>query len=427
MKTSDIFGISKTVHMESYIDRKSLDTRFKRLLNRDKHIALKGASKSGKSWLRQHCLADANVVQCRLGETRDEIFTEALGNLGISIESSYEDETLFKGSINGQAELGAKILAKVSADAGIEIEKSKTTSKQNLWFRLENLKFISDVIISSEKRLVIEDFHYLSLEERKKFAFDLKTLWDYGCFVIIIGVWTQTNLLTSMNSDLSGRIEELSILWSENDLRNVIIKGSQNLNIEIDDTIIRKLISDSYSNVGILQSLLLYPIEDVADIEESTSNKQFILELEQYSIAAQLYAKQLDGLYQQFAATLSRGIKKRKKSTGIYALAMQAIVESNDDKMIDGLPRDEIYEIAHKKEQRVQKGNLKTVLAKLEDLQIDEANRNLVIAYDESTDAVFIVDRQLLFYRKHHTMKWPWEEMFEEAVQGSLFEEDCEL
>ena len=36
------------------------------------------------------------------------------------------------------------------------------------------------------------------------------------------------------------------------------------------------------------------------------------------------------------------------------------------------------------------------------------------------------IDLQLLFYRKHHTMKWPWEEMAEEARQQSLFEDDDE-
>ena len=48
------------------------------------------------------------------------------------------------------------------------------------------------------------------------------------------------------------------------------------------------------------------------------------------------------------------------------------------------------------------------------------------LSYDESIDSIFAVDLQLLFYRKHHTMKWPWEEMAEEARQLSLFEADDE-
>ena len=85
-----------------------------------------------------------------------------------------------------------------------------------------------------------------------------------------------------------------------------------------------------------------------------------------------------------------------------------------------------IFTITNRKEPRVKKGNLKTVLGKLVELQKPEAGKNLVITYDESIDSIFAVDLQFLFYRKHHTMQWPWEEMAEEARQQSLFEEDSE-
>ena len=91
-----------------------------------------------------------------------------------------------------------------------------------------------------------------------------------------------------------------------------------------------------------------------------------------------------------------------------------------------GLSRNKIFMYANGKEPRVQKGNLKTVLGKLVDLQKPESGRGLVISYDEATDVIFVVDYQLLFYRKHHIMRWPWEEMIEEAQQKSLFDEDKE-
>lgn len=50
----------------------------------------------------------------------------------------------------------------------------------------------------------------------------------------------------------------------------------------------------------------------------------------------------------------------------------------------------------------------------------------MVISYDESIDAIFVVDRQLLFYRKYHTMRWPWEDMVAEAEEHALFDLDDE-
>lgn len=130
----------------------------------------------------------------------------------------------------------------------------------------------------------------------------------------------------------------------------------------------------------------------------------------------------MDGLYQQFAQTLSKGIRRRKKSTGIYALSMEAIVKATDRQLMNGFSRDDIFSTTHQKEPRIQKGNLKTVLKKLVELQNPRAGSSLVISYDESIDSIFVVDLQLLFYRKHHTMKWPWEELVEEARQLSLFD-----
>lgn len=423
MRTSEVFGISQTINLASYVDRANLDVKFARLLRRNTHIALKGASKSGKSWLRQKALSDANVVQCRLGDDVEKIYATALGNLGITLETDYEEENLFKGTIDVSGEAGAKILAKVSGNAGLSIEHSSTTSKSSLWFRIDNLKFVADAILASERRLVIEDFHYLDMKQRERLAFDLKTLWDYGCFIIVVGIWSQSNLLTSLNSDLTGRIEEISVFWNKQDLRHVIEKGSSHLKIEIDNGIVDDMIDDSYGNVGILQKLLLHFVEDECGIEETLPNKLCLAEPENYKNAAQYYANQLNSVYQQLARTLSRGIRKRPKATGIYAITLQIIVDSSDHQLLYGLSRDDIFEKAHAREPRIQKGNLKSVLKKLEDLQTDDSRRNLVLAYDESSDSVFAVDRQLLFYRKHLTVKWPWEEMIEEAVQKSLFED----
>lgn len=425
--TSEVFGVSPQINMYSYCDRSNLDVKLSRLLRRNVHIAIKGPSKCGKSWLRQKCLADAIIVQCRIGMTVEDIYRQALSSIGIQFDVQRSSETNVSAEISGGGEIKIPIVANAKADVSGSIEHN-CGSGVSLDFAtsIQNLEFIANSIIHSGKRLVVEDFHYLDLRTREKLAFDLKTFWDYNCKVIIIGVWTQTNLLTFMNPDLTGRIEEISVSWKNEELREVIRLGSQALNIEIDSNIQRDMIADSFGNVGILQSLLLKLVEDEADIEETQAIKLNIVNPEFYINAAKAYATQLDGRYQQFAQTLSIGIRQRKKSTGIYALAMEAIVNATDGQLMYGFSRNEIFIIANGKEPRVKKGNLKTVLGKLVELQKPEAGRSLVISYDESIDSIFAVDLQFLFYRKHHTMQWPWEEMAEEARQQSLFEEDNE-
>lgn len=415
MKVYEVFGISTKVNEASYIDRANLDLKIRKYLNRDTHIALKGASKSGKSWLRQQCIVDSNTIQCRLGKSVHDIYIEALGNLGIKliIENSRTSE--IKGIVEASGEAGFELIAKVTGKTEIEANRSSTTTYRNLKCDLNNLKFFADLINESRKKLVIEDFHYLSLENRKQLAFDLKTLWDLGCYVVIIGVWTQSNLLTFLNPELTGRIKELSITWNKEDLRKVLGKGCSNLGIIIDKQIVEEMVTDSFGNVGILQTLALNLLDEEG-IEENCLIKSNISNKESYKKAAQEYANQLDGVYQQYAKVLSNGIRKRRNenSTGIYAYTMKAIVEASDEILMNGFSRDNIFYITHGWQPRIQIGNLQTILRKLEELQQDSENKTLVIGYDESIDSVFVIDRQLLFYRKHHTMQWPWEELIAE-------------
>lgn len=244
------------------------------------------------------------------------------------------------------------------------------------------------------------------MRKRTLFAFDLKTLWDYGCFVVIIGVWSQSNMLTYLNQDLSGRIKELSIYWSASDLLSVINKGSSALNIEISTKIKNTLVDTCFGNIGILQQLILWLLDE-AEILDKQDITVFIDNTNFFDSAAMKYAEQLNALYQQFARTVSSGIRKRKDSTGIYAHAMAVIVDASDDKLINGLNLDEIYRKSHTRQPRIQKINMRTILTKLEEIQVDNDGRGLVIAFNEANEDITAVDRQLLFYRKYLTVKWP--------------------
>ncbi len=430
-KTSEVFGVSPHVSDYSYCDRSGLDGKLKKLLSRDNaHIAIKGPSKCGKSWLRQKILPDYILIQCNPGMDVYDIYSQALSKLRIPVNIQMSSTTNVTAEISGQGELSLPLFGKAEAGASGAVEYSRgLTSSLDHATSTKNLEFIARSIVESKKRLVIEDFHYLSKETQATLAFHLKSLWDYHCNVIIIGVWSQKNLLTHMNGDLTGRIEEISVSWTNEELRQVLRMGSKALNVCIDPSIEDRIVSDSFGNVGILQSLMLRLVGDQAEIEETQQFKTPITNHLYYEKAAKEYAFQLDGLYQQFAKRLSSGIRRRKKSTGIYALSMEAIVQATDEQLIDGFSRDAIFNIIHKRESRIQKWNLKVVLMKLVEIQENNekaSKGNLVISYDEQKDSVFAVDLQLLFYRKHHTTRWPWEEIVSEAKQKSLFEEDDE-
>lgn len=425
--TQDVFGVSTEILNSSYVDRGDLDARLEILLKRDTHIALRGESKCGKSWLRQRAVPNAITIQCRLKRTVQDLYADALGQLGLNIVKERTTTTGAVGRLQARGGIGAAILAKLSLDIGGEYKRDSSESYIPIGHDLNDLPFFSKIINASGRRLVIEDFHYLAPSERRTFAHDLKALWDLKTFVVIIGIWAENNLLLHLNPDLSLRIEEVSIYWSKADLEKVIAKGSDALNIEIEKPIRERLVEDAYGTVGILQKLTLAFL-DASKIVKTSSNKIFIGDTKKYQDVAMDYADQLNALYQTFAMLVTAGIRRRKNSTGIYAHMLAVVMDVDVRKLTDGLSAGEIFQLAHAREPRIQMGNLRQVLLKIDDIQVDEDKRGLILTYDANKEQVFVVDKQLFFYRKYATVRWPWEDIIAQVDEsGGGYQPDLEL
>lgn len=422
-KTHEVFGLSNEVLPDSYVDRGRLDEEVKKLLERPTHIALRGESKCGKSWLRQRVIRDPLVVQCRLGRTCRDIYSDALSQLGIRFEVDATRSGSVTERVTAETEFGSSLIARLRGAISAEASREASTTTKPAGHDVSDLRFIADLLKESGKRLVIEDFHYLSITERKRLAFDLKALWDYGVFVVIVGVWSKQNMLLYLNPDLAGRVEEIAIVWTREDLKRVFEQGGEALNLQFSDELQEQAIHDCFENVGILQRLIQGTLDELG-IAVAPERSTRIDQLDRLEAAAMAYAEQLNPLYQQFAERVSRGIRTRRDSTGIYAHAMAAILEADDEHLIRGVHLDDIFKRAHAREPRIQKGNLRTVLEKFEGLQVDEDGRGLVLAYNEATREVSAVDRQLLLYRKYSTVKWPWEDLIAEAERA---EDDYEV
>jgi hypothetical protein len=421
--THEVFGVSNTVLVDSYVDRGALDEELRRYLERPLHVALRGASKCGKSWLRQTVLPEALTVQCRLKKTTLDIYRDALSQLQIKLEVESTAGTTWNGHVEAQGDVGIKILARLRVRAAVDAEKSGETKTATVGHDISDLRFIADVLKESGRRLVIEDFHYLSVEERRAFAFDLKALWDYGVFVVVVGVWSEQNMLLFLNPDLTGRVLEVPIVWTESDLGLIFERGGRALNLRFSEGIRARATADCFENAGILQQLILGTLDELGIVKGS--DQEILVEnLAALESAAMAYAEQLNALYQQFAGRVSGGIRTRQNSTGIYAHAIATVMAEPDDSLIRGVSIDRIFAIASAREPRIQKGNLHTVLDKIERLQVDDEGRGLVLAYNEANREISVVDRQLLLYRKYSTVSWPWDELIAEHAADSDFEAD---
>lgn len=416
-KASQVFGVTADVLPDSYVDRDQLDELVKRLLAEDQvHIALRGASKSGKSWLRKTVLKNPIVVQCRFGTTLADIYVDALSHLGVSLTVQKVAKESFKGTIKASSTLGAKLIASITGEVGAESVDASDTTTKAVGRDINDLRFIAELIRASGRRLVIEDFHYLAIPVRKHFSADLKSLWENKVNVVIVGVWSSDNLLFSLNPDLTGRLEEITVEWDEKDLARVLKRGGDALNVEFVEPLLGKLVEASFENAGLLQTLTARILRH-AGIHETVKVKVLLSDEALLQQAASEYAAQLSALYQGFAKNVSAGIRRRKGSTAIYAHTMAIIMAESDDSLREGVHLNRLYELAHARQPRIQRGNLRTILEKLDRLQVDKEGRGLVITYNTATQSISIVDRQLLLYRRYATASWPWQEVLDAVDQ----------
>lgn len=420
MKTHEVFGIRPQINQYSYVDRGSLDVEVKKLLDRKhKHIAVRGASKSGKSWLRQKILNDPIIVQCRLDYSVSDIYRDALARLEVRLEVERVTSTSFEGRISASGEAGVKLLAKVQGGGDLAASSEVQKTSQSVGKDHADLEFVASIVKESGRTIVVEDFHYLPMDAQKRFAFDLKTLWDYQLFVVVVGVWSTQNMMITLNPDLSERIEEVSVAWTDPELKKILEQGCKHLGLMPTQEVSQELVEISYGSAGLLQSLALRYIDDELGIEEGCASDcpQVLDDVSKVRDAAMHIAEQLNQLYQTFARRVSAGIRSRTNATGIYAHAMAVIMDASDQALTEGIGAKEVHAAAHARQPRIQLSNLKSVLSKFQSLQVDEAGRGLVLAYDDQEERVSVVDRQLLLYRRFATVRWPWEDLIAEVSE----------
>jgi hypothetical protein len=255
---AEVFGITSSVPTHTYVDRQGLDGRFKYALEADRYIIIYGASKQGKTSLRRKQLPERQcvVVPCKPDFRVEDLYTEIRRQLHLTDITQEKSSTTISTKISAEAKGKAGIPLFAEGQAGGAAEGSFVRNTETYLTPVPDelsIPSLAEQVKQQEKRIIIEDFHYLSEPERHRLAFDLKAFWDLRVFFIIIGVWAEQNLLTTYNNDLSGRVEEIDVQWDRDDLHLVLAKGEQALLIMFDEPIKESIIADASGNVGLLQ------------------------------------------------------------------------------------------------------------------------------------------------------------------------------
>jgi hypothetical protein len=404
---SEVFGTSADPK-HSYVDRGRLDDELADLLRSDKHIVIHGDSKQGKTWLRQAVLrADqAIMVQCLPGSTPASLLQEALGIIGVRATLRYTRENTLGGEIDLSAsgEIGIKLLAKAKLAGRVKAstQTKGLTESTPIGRAPGDLAWVAFVLSNSGRRLVLEDFHYLPASVQREFSFLLKALLEYKVFTIVMGVWAEDHLLSYYNGDLAGRVEDIRLEWLDEELIAILAQGSEALNVSFTQESAQALVRDAFGNVGLLQRGAEQLCRE-AGIRQRIGRGTQSIDHTYMGAARQGLAATMAGRFLTFAERVSA-------SGVIYREVLRAVATAPDATLLEGIPLNELPAmIVASGGRRRSKSALREKLLKISEVQSEVEIQPPVLAWDQPSNRLFLVDRAFLYYRLYGTPSWPWE------------------
>lgn len=412
---NEVFGINSAIPTYTYVDRQGLDGRFQYLLSTNRHIVLYGASKQGKTSLRRKQLPEDRslVIPCKPDFKVEDIYLEIRRQLGLSDTAQHRVKKILSGGTNVDAKGKAgipffaegEITAKGNINAARESESTKVPVQNGL-----SLVALAGEINRAGKRIILEDFHYLAEDERRRLAFDLKTFWDYSVFFIVVGVWAEQNLLTVYNNDLSGRVEEIDVRWSDDDLRLVLNRGERALDFCLSENIKAQMVTDSNGNVGLLQRIAEQVCLSAGIVNSEAATAEIADQRHVESYRSSICSGQ-EIRYHGFVELVSKGFKDPERTKlKMYHHLVRVCFMADEQELLLGLDRQVILSRIQKFEPDANMTVLSAALSRVNRLQAERRISPPVLCYNGIARNISLVDREFLFFRRNTKRAWPWDQ-----------------
>lgn len=398
-RTDDVFGVARDIPI-NYVERDSVDGQLVASLTRGKHIVIFGSSKQGKTCLRKNALptGDYIVVQCSNGWDLANLHSAILKQAGFQVTLSVKRAT------SGKLQIIASF-GNTSNEVGGELSHSVEVEKRELELDPTDVNDITRALRESkfDKYIVLEDFHYLPAQTQIDFSVALKAFHETSkiCF-IIVGVWLEENRLIIYNGDLSGRIVSVNAdRWSNDELKEVIYRGSKYLNIRFSDGFQETLLKTCQGSVWLVQDVCRIACEQKNIRETEKFLRVLDDDIDVKGIIANIMTG-LDARYMSFLTNFADGFQETVLQ--MYRWLLWPVLEATSDELKKGLSYTDIrlsIQSKHKLGSGLSAGNLVQALASSASLQVKKGIKPIVLDYDQTTRRLNVVDKAFIIWMQH--------------------------
>ncbi|GJQ60424.1 MAG: ATP-binding protein [Candidatus Scalindua sp. AMX11] len=411
MKTSEVFGVSNK-QVASYIEREEVDTEFVKGLELNKHIIIFGASKQGKTALtNKHLQEDQFVrVNCAPQTTSIDIYKSILRQLDVE----FEEERTERSSVETSAKALLKVKVKIpifgSGEAGTEgegkCEKENETKYTSIEYNLALPQDVSEILkaITFNKRIILENFHYLDEDIQKELAFHLRVFEDANILFIVLGIWREKNRLAQYNGDLQDRLIEIPVEpWTKVNFRKVAEIGENLLKVSLIQ-IIDDIILNSFDSIGVFQELCKESC--LAGNVTETQIKEVHITEEHLDVAK---TKKLDDYSGRHIRSIETFVEQRAKSSNEVPLYIayyfiKHLFSLNFDSIQEGIKRPVLHEGIKSIHHRPNDVRASDISYFLHNIVATQVKKNIIpplFDYDRSTRKLKIIDSTLYFFLRN--------------------------
>ncbi|UVS93458.1 hypothetical protein EFP17_28150 [Burkholderia glumae] len=412
----EVFGITRELPL-NYVERTAVDDKLKRELSAGHHVVIYGSSKQGKTSLRKHCLDPEQyiLVQCSNKSDMGELHANILKRAGFEIVQSTKKSVSGRNKViaNFKASVKAALFgtgAQLEASAGGEQERMRAEERVLATLELD-VEDVNDVIaalksIDFNKRIVLEDFHYLPYEIQRDFSIELKAFHESSDITfIVVGVWLEDNRLIVYNGDLTGRVISVNAdRWEVDELRQVISEGASLLNVSFDAKFVDELVALARESVYVVQescrrACLHAGVKSTAPVLTDVGGS-----LDVSSIVKDVVDQQ-SARYDAFLTNFADGFQDTELE--MHKWLLYPLLITDVELLKDGLKYRKIKEILlekHPREKDLNPGNITQSLLSSASLQIKKNIMPIIIDYDQSSKTLHVVDKGFLIWLKHQNV-----------------------
>jgi hypothetical protein len=307
----------------TYVDRKADDVELKfarAIATPNQIVSLSGPTKTGKTVLCRKMLGEREYLWIDGGQIDGESKFWERACYELNIASGEIDTS----SVQVTGSVGAN--AVVMTAAGSRLSSNSTTRQRNI----DTMAAAISTLTARKIILVIDDFHYLSDENRKSIVRNIKGAVFNGLKIILLSVTHRVFDAIKAEAELTGRFTAISLPhWSEEDLTKIPYQGFAELGVNCPEKIVKDLSEEAQESPFLMQKFCWEICFDLG-IERSPLFGKIKVP-EEYNLASMFQRLSLDAglpIYQKLAAgPQSRKVRaKRPLAAGGEADIYQAIL-----------------------------------------------------------------------------------------------------